>query len=129
MNRFKFLLSIIGCILLLSVPSCSSDDDDNLSGDSESIIVGTWARQVQWAYTNGTKETSYTFNSNGRGVFSEWDWLEQEYYDLTYNWSIASEYYIRLDYDKNDRGYTTQTLAFEVDGNTLYLGSYDYHRK
>ncbi|MGN1214135.1 MAG: hypothetical protein ACI4TR_04490 [Bacteroidaceae bacterium] len=72
-------------IVGLSFTGCSDDD-----GGSNSPLVGTWTKQIQWAGTNGKRDESYTFKADGTGTLKSWDWLDQRYYYYSFKWSANS---------------------------------------
>ena len=55
--EMKKILNII-VILFFGLTFAACGDDDEMSN---SPLIGTWTKQIQWAETNGTRDHSYTF--------------------------------------------------------------------
>lgn len=98
-RKLKTLLLLFATVAMSAsmFSSCGGDDDEPGSGNGQpssssmTSLVGTWSRDVQWAGTEGLRQTIYKFQSNGYGELSEWNWLEQEYYYWPYEWSADKE--------------------------------------
>ena len=58
---------------------------------SNSPLIGTWTKQIQWAYTDGTRDHSYTFYADGTGRLKSWDWMDQKYKYQKYKWSATDD--------------------------------------
>lgn len=88
MQKFKSLIVLLLVISGVFLSSCGKDDEP--SNDTKtSLAVGKWAREDQWAYTEGTRETSYTLRSGGTGTYKWWDWGEQKYYTTSLTWEAV----------------------------------------
>lgn len=113
----KIFSYILIFILGLSFSACSGDDDN-----SNSQLIGTWTMQVQWAGTDGTRDHSYTFESNGTGIFKAWNWLDQKYEYQNFKWS-ATETVLSLNMEPlpDGDGYLSGIRYYTVTPTCLTL--------
>lgn len=126
MGKLKRILLILTMVLMavcaMTLTACSDES-------SNSALVGTWTKQIQWADTNGTRDHSYTFKENGTGTFKYWDWFDQKYYYQNFKWS-ATESVISFDMEKlpNDNGYPSGIRYYTLtpDCLTMYYGDGDF---
>ncbi len=120
MKKYIYLLfAVLLAATSLSLTSCSNDDE---GGDSP--LVGTWTRQIQWAGTSGTRDHSYTFNSNGRGRHKYWNYFSQKYVYQNLTWS-ASDIRLTIHLEKNGDN-DASTTTYILSSNSLTLtSSYD----
>ena len=78
--------------------------------------------QVQWAYTDGTRDHSYTFESNGTGILKAWNWLDQKYEYQNFKWS-ATETVLSLNMEPlpDGNGYLSGIRYYTVTPTCLTL--------
>ena len=101
----------------LTFAACGDDDEEM----SKSPLIGTWTKQIQWAYTDGTRDHSYTFYADGTGRLKSWDWLDQKYKYQKYNWS-ATDAVISFDMEElPDGGYVSGIRYYTVTPTSLTL--------
>lgn len=114
-NLYKLVAMLLLSVLSASFVACSSDDDEAIG--SGSALIGKWARQVQWAETNGLRESSYTFEKNGKAKKTDWDWGDQKYVTETYTWE-ADSFNLWL---TPAGGGSKKHYLYEISGNELSL--------
>ena len=101
----------------LTFAACVDDDEEM----SKSPLIGTWTKQIQWAYTDGTRDHSYTFYADGTGRLKSWDWFDQKYKYQKYNWS-ATDAVISFDMEElPDGGYVSGIRYYTVTPTSLTL--------
>ena len=115
-KQILYLVSaFIVAVMSLCLTSCNKDEN----GGSQSVLVGTWRHDF-----SNSDYCTYTFNSNGSGVFSRPSW------DVTESFT-----YKIMDYDsKSGRGEVleieggqSRTINFTLMGSTLvYEGGMVY---
>lgn len=125
---FTFAICMISSILT----SCEIDDDIYNGGStstSSSQFVGTWTRQVQWAYTNGTREDTYVLKSGGTGTYKTWDWLDQRYITMSLTWTSFGSY-VEIN-RKSTQDYESSVVEGYISsgGSAMKIGGYWYNKQ
>lgn len=101
---------------MFTLASCSSDDDEE-----QSPLVGTWTKQVQWADTDGTRDQSFIFYSNGKGAIKSWDWLNQRYVNQNFEWSSNNTTITLKMEEREGGGYVSGIRYYTLTSNCLTL--------
>lgn len=120
-SNYLWLLGTLFCTALCF--TACGDDEDGISGDAESLIVGAWqsTRTSGYEIEDGDKNQwdekytseKYVFNDNGKGSFS--DTSDGDYY--SFNWEISGNKLILDEGSIEEEKYTISKL----DANTLVL--------
>lgn len=132
LSEVKSSISFVLMALLMSVALTSCEIDDDLPGGgtstSSSQFVGTWTRQIQWAYTDGTRDDTFVFRSGGTGTLTRWDWLDQKYVTRSLSWQSYGDYIEISLKETQDYGASTIDGYISSGGSAMKIGG-DWYNK
>lgn len=122
------LVMITTIIIPSMLTSCEIDDampgGGSITGSSNTNrFVGTWSRQIQWAYTDGTREDTYVIRSGGTGTLKRWKWLDQKFVTKSFSWSAYGDYIEISGSDFSTSGYINS------GGSAIKIGDWWYNKK
>lgn len=108
---FSILMLAMLAVCSVALVSCGDDDDEKGGSGAANVLVGTWRRNI-----SENDYYTYTFNSNGTGVFNRPSWNVTEYFS-----------YKIMSYDAGSgRGQVlemqdgqSRTIDFTLVGNSL----------
>lgn len=128
------LLFIAALITPTVLTSCEIDDalpGGGSGGGSHSSnqFVGTWSRQVQWAYTDGTREETFILRSGGAGTYKSWDWGDQRYYTTPLTWSASGDVIVISRKATQDYSWSDAYGYINSSGNAMKINGDWYNKK
>lgn len=124
-----FVLAVF--ILPLIFTSCEIDGDAPIGGggSGSSQFVGTWTKQIQWAYTDGLRDDTYTLRKGGTGSYKWWDWSDQRYCTTSLVWTAYGDYIIISRRDTQDISFSDMSGYISDSGSAIKIGNDWYYKQ